>query len=272
MQVKNRSDAVFVARVLPRNTLFWFISACIREKSPSSAPYAPKLCPRNTRCWSTWTCTQVTQIYQPLHCTAYSTPIQIYGVKRYTFILQGCIKLIKSDKDFYKNKIKKTLPTPNIVIITVNFQNNSACSKNWMYSTMKCFIVFAQRINPSLVNSVGKASVRSGSWKVITRIHTGKALPECAQCQHKFMDAAQLKKHLRTHTGNEHITFKTLNCFTIHILSVLYKHHVIAAGEKPFTCEICGKCFTAKSTLQIHIRIHRSEINMLFCTLKHYRW
>lgn len=26
-------------------------------------------------------------------------------------------------------------------------------------------------------------------------------MPECAQCHHKFMDTAQLKKHLRTHTG-----------------------------------------------------------------------
>lgn len=29
----------------------------------------------------------------------------------------------------------------------------------------------------------------------------GKSLPECDLCQHKFMDAAQLKKHIRTHTG-----------------------------------------------------------------------
>lgn len=29
----------------------------------------------------------------------------------------------------------------------------------------------------------------------------GKSLPECAECQRRFMDTAQLKKHLRTHTG-----------------------------------------------------------------------
>lgn len=32
-------------------------------------------------------------------------------------------------------------------------------------------------------------------------LNKGKSLPECAQCHHKFMDAAQLKKHVRTHTG-----------------------------------------------------------------------
>ncbi|NXA45312.1 ZBT24 protein, partial [Nothocercus julius] len=62
-------------------------------------------------------------------------------------------------------------------------------------------------------------------------LRQGRSLPECNQCRRKFMDAAQLKKHLRTHTGS----------------------------EKPFTCEICGKSFTAKSSLQTHIRIHRGE-------------
>ncbi len=114
------------------------------------------------------------------HCTALLTtlPFNYTGLRllKYTFIQQGCVKLIKSDK----NKIK-TLSTPNIVIITVHFQNNSSCSKSWIYSTalcsMKCFIVFAQRINPSLVNSVGKASVRSGSWKAITAFTQEKRYP-----------------------------------------------------------------------------------------------
>lgn len=33
-------------------------------------------------------------------------------------------------------------------------------------------------------------------------LRQGRSLPECNLCRRKFMDAAQLKKHLRTHTGN----------------------------------------------------------------------
>lgn len=34
-------------------------------------------------------------------------------------------------------------------------------------------------------------------------LRQGRSLPECNLCRRKFMDAAQLKKHLRTHTGND---------------------------------------------------------------------
>lgn len=38
-------------------------------------------------------------------------------------------------------------------------------------------------------------------------LRQGRSLPECNQCRRKFMDAAQLKKHLRTHTGNVYFGF-----------------------------------------------------------------
>ncbi|XP_048348892.1 zinc finger and BTB domain-containing protein 24-like [Sphaerodactylus townsendi] len=82
--------------------------------------------------------------------------------------------------------------------------------------------------------SFGKYFSQKRQLKSHYRVHTGITRPECSQCHreiHGSLPPVKGVKHLRT----------------------------LHTGEKPFTCEICGKSFTAKSSLQTHIRIHRGE-------------
>lgn len=88
------------------------------------------------------------------------------------------------------------------------------------------------------------------------RLHTGR--PEvCKICDQRFCRPAELRLHMRKHTGRQTI----MVIFYSITLSLFHIH----SGEKPFLCTECGQAFIQRSHLVEHNKTH-SDLRPYQCT------
>nr|XP_042898510.1 gastrula zinc finger protein XlCGF71.1-like [Parasteatoda tepidariorum] len=65
----------------------------------------------------------------------------------------------------------------------------------------------------------------------------------CALCDKSFLRSRSLITHIRSHTDKCYLT--------------VHKH--IHIGEKPYSCNVCIKCFSSKSCLTNHRRVVHTD-------------
>ena len=90
------------------------------------------------------------------------------------------------------------------------------------------------------------------------RLHTGEKPFKCSECFMEFAQRSNWRLHKRVHTGER--PFMCGICGKTFARSSHLPGHVrIHTGEKPFKCEMCGNCFPSSQALKNHIRTHTGE-------------